>query len=128
MVKGYKVFLSDWTCQPGGNFKQYSCPGMFEQDGKLEICVNGIHFCKKLMDCFKHKQYYPGYKVAEVIAHGEVLERNGKCCTNKLEVVKEISPEEYLAIKKYTEALRKEIEQMMFEWWEKLTLMSEDTI
>ena len=80
------------------------------------------------MDCFKHKQYYQGYKVAEVIAHGEVLERNGKCCTNKLEVVKEISPEEYLAIKKYTEALRKEIEQMMFEWWEKLTLMSEDTI
>ena len=128
MVKGYKVFLSDWTCQPGGNFKQYSCPGMFEQDGKLEMCVNGIHFCKKLMDCFKHKQYYPGYKVAEVIAHGEVLERNGKCCTNKLEVVKEISPEEYLAIKKYTEALRKEIEQMMFEWWEKLTLMSEDAI
>lgn len=128
MVKGYKVFLSDWTCQPGGNFKQYSCPGMFEQDGKLEMCVNGIHFCKKLMDCFKHKQYYPGYKVAEVIAHGEVLERNGKCCTNKLEVVKEISPEEYLAIKKYTEALRKEIEQMMFEWWEKLTLMSEATI
>ena len=128
MVKGYKVFLSDWTCQPGGNFKQYSCPGMFEQDGKLEMCVNGIHFCKKLMDCFKYKQYYPGYKVAEVIAHGEVLERNGKCCTNKLEVVKEISPEEYLAIKKYTEALRKEIEQMMFEWWEKLTLMSEDTI
>lgn len=128
MVKGYKVFLSDWTCQPGGNFKQYSCPGMFEQDGKLEMCVNGIHFCKKLMDCFKHKQYYPGYKVAEVIAHGEVLERNGKYCTNKLEVVKEISPEEYLAIKKYTEALRKEIEQMMFEWWEKLTLMSEDTI
>ena len=128
MVKGYKVFLSDWTCQPGGNFKQYSCPGMFGQDGKLEMCVNGIHFCKKLMDCFKHKQYYPGYKVAEVIAHGEVLERNGKCCTNKLEVVKEISPEEYLAIKKYTEALRKEIEQMMFEWWEKLTLMSEDTI
>ena len=128
MVKGYKVFLSDWTCQPGGNFKQYSCPGMFEQDGKLEMCVNGIHFCKKLMDCFKHKQYYPGYKVAEVIAHGEVLERNGKCCTNKLEVVKEISPEEYLAIKKYTEALRKEIEQKMFEWWEKLTLMSEDTI
>ena len=92
------------------------------------MCVNGIHFCKKLMDCFKHKQYYPGYKVAEVIAHGEVLERNGKCCTNKLEVVTEISPEEYLAIKKYTEALRKEIEQMMFEWWEKLTLMSEDTI
>lgn len=128
MVKGYKVLLSDWTCQPGGNFKQYSCPGMFEQDGKLEMCVNGIHFCKKLMDCFKHKQYYPGYKVAEVIAHGEVLERNGKCCTNKIEVVKEISPEEYLAIKKYTEALRKEIEQMMFEWWEKLTLMSEDTI
>lgn len=107
MVKGYKVFLSDWTCQPGGNFKQYSCPGMFEQDGKLEMCVNGIHFCKKLMDCFKHKQYYPGYKVAEVIAHGEVLERNGKCCTNKLEVVKEISPEEYLAIKKIYGSIKK---------------------
>lgn len=28
MVKGYKVFNSDWTCKG----KQYTCPGTFEED------------------------------------------------------------------------------------------------
>lgn len=128
MVKGYKVFLPDWTCRPNGGFKQYSCPGMFEQNGKLEMCGNGMHFCKEITDCLHYAAYIQGAKIAEVIAHGDVIERGAKCCTNKLEVVKEVSPEEYLAIKEYTEALRKEIEQMMFELWEKITSKSPTTI
>lgn len=42
MVHGYKAFEKDWTCLD----KQYTCPGLFEEEGKLEICRNGIHFCR----------------------------------------------------------------------------------
>ena len=128
MVKGYKAFLPDWTCRPDGGFKQYSCPGMFEQNGKLGMCGNGMHFCKEITDCLYYVTYTPDLKIAEVIAHGDVIERGAKCCTNKLEVVKEISPEEYLAIAEYAEILRKVRHKMMFEWWEKITAKSPTTI
>lgn len=32
VVKGFKVFRPDWSCRPNGNFKQYTCPGKFEED------------------------------------------------------------------------------------------------
>ena len=94
---------------------------MFEQDGELVICYNGIHFCRSLMDCFKNVCYYPGFKVAEVIAHGEIIEIDGKCCTNKLEVVKEISQEEYLEIEKYTNRSRQQHRWHVKLWWDTLS-------
>ena len=37
-IHGYKVFNSDWTCDPlGFKPKQYACPGKFEIVGELEI-------------------------------------------------------------------------------------------
>lgn len=43
IVKGYKVFNSDWTCRD----KQYTCPGEFEEDVELDVCHCGLHFCKR---------------------------------------------------------------------------------
>lgn len=88
-VHGYKVFQPDWTCSPSGGFKQYSCPGRFQQDGDLDMCGNGMHFCLNLADCFNYYSFNPDNKVAEVIAHGEVIQGDDKCCTNALEVVRE---------------------------------------
>lgn len=85
-VKGYKVFNADWTCRG----KQYTCPGMFEENGTPVACQKGMHFCKKAVDCFRYYDFAPQNKVAEVIAHGEVAEDGDKCCTNKLEIVREI--------------------------------------
>ena len=95
-VKGFKVFNPDWTCTPGSNFKQYTCPGTFEEDVDVKICNRGMHFCKNLADCFKYQSFDPENKVAEVIAHGEIDERDNKCCTNKLEIVREIPWSEVL--------------------------------
>ena len=89
-VKGFKVFNPDWTCTPDSNFKQYTCPGTFEEDVDVKICNRGMHFCKNLVDCFQYKRFDPENKVAEVIAHGEIDEKDNKCCTNKLEIVREI--------------------------------------
>ena len=98
-VRGFKVFGPDWICNPRpGISKQYACPGRFQEDGKIKVCGHGMHFCKKAADCFKYYDFNPEYRVAEVVARGEVKEFGSKCCTNDLEIVREISWQELLEI------------------------------
>ena len=92
--KGYKVFNPNWTCRG----KQYTCPGKFEEDVKPTVCDVGMHFCKKATDCFKYYQFNPKNKVAEVAAYGTVVEDGDKCCTDKLEIIREIPWQELLEI------------------------------
>lgn len=93
-VKGFKVFNPDWTCRG----KKYTCPGKFEEDEKIEICKCGMHFCLKAIDCFNYYKFSPENKIAEVVAYGEIQEKYDKCCTNKLEIVREVSWHELLEI------------------------------
>ena len=94
MVKGYKVFNPDWTCRD----KQYTCPGLFEENVNPSVCNAGMHFCKNAADCFRYYDFDPNNHVAEVIAHGTVAEGEDKCATNKLEIVREIPWAEVLEI------------------------------
>ena len=99
MVKGYKVFRPDWTCDPTGhNPKQYTCPGKFEEEGELDVCGHGMHFCQVAADCFNYYSFNSENKVAEVIAYGEVRTDGDKSCTDKLEIVREIPWDEVLRI------------------------------
>ena len=97
-IKGFKVFNHDWTCSPNGNTKHYTCPGKFEEDITPVRCGQGMHFCKKAVDCFNYYSFSPKNKVAEVIAYGDIVEQGNKCCTNKLEIVREIPWAELLEI------------------------------
>lgn len=94
IVKGYKVFNPDWTCQN----KAYICPGKFEENIIPSVCDKGMNFCKKAADCFNYYNFNPENKVAEVIAYGDIAEEGDKCCTNKLEIVREIPWAEFLEI------------------------------
>ena len=93
-VKGYKVFNPNWMCRN----KQYTCPGKFEEDINISVCEKGMHFCKKATDCFNYYNFNSENHVAEVIAYGEVKEKGDKCCTDKLEIVREIPWPELLEI------------------------------
>lgn len=93
-IKGYKVFNPDWTCRG----KQYTCPGRFEEDVDVLVRKSGMHFCKKALDCFKCYAFDPNNKVAEVVAYGTVAEERDTCCTDKLEIVREISWSEVLEL------------------------------
>lgn len=97
-VKGFKVFHSDWTCSPNGHTKQYTCPGKFEEEGELDICSHGMHFCQTAADCFNYYSFNSENKVAEVIAYGNVKTAGNKLCTDKLEIVREIPWDEVLRI------------------------------
>lgn len=94
IVKGYKVFEPDWTCR---GF-QYTCPGTFEEDVVPVVCQQGFHFCEKASDCFNYYRFGSTYKVAEVIALGDVNSDGTKSCTNKIQIVREIPWQELLEI------------------------------
>ena len=95
-VKGYKVFRPDWICR---GF-QFAAGQIFEEDIKPSLCNRGFHFCKELKDCFNYYSFNPDNKVAEVIALGEIDKKpdDSKCCTNKIQIVKEITWEEVLRL------------------------------
>ena len=99
VVHGFKVFRPDWTCDPTGyNPKQYTCPGKFEEEGELNVCGHGMHFCQTAADCFNYYSFNSENKVAEVIAYGDVRTDGDKSCTDKLEIVREIPWDEVLRI------------------------------
>ena len=93
-MEGYKVFEPDWTCR---GF-QYAVGKTFEEDVTPSCCNRGFHFCKELKDCFNYYPFNPDNKVAKVIAFGEIDEESddSKCCTNKIQIVEEISWEDVL--------------------------------
>ncbi len=92
-VKGYKVFNPDFTCR---GF-QFEVGKVYEEDVVPSCCDRGFHFCRELKDCFSYYSFNPGNKVAEVVALGDVNEsKDNKCCTNKIEIVAEISWEDVL--------------------------------
>ena len=94
-VRGYKVFNQDWTCRD----KQYTCPGVFEEDVTPSVCNRGMHFCKRASDCFNYYSFNPENKVAEVIALTDCTVEDGdKCATKHLEIVREIPWAELLEI------------------------------
>ena len=94
-VRGYKVFRPDWT-----RGFQYKVGETFEEDVVPECCKRGFHFCTKASDCFNYYNFRSENKVAEVLALGMVDTESGdtKCCTNKIQIVREISWQELLTI------------------------------
>ena len=94
-IRGFKVFNHDWTCRD----KQYTCPGVFEEDVTPSVCNRGMHFCKRAADCFNYYNFNPATKVAEVIALTDCTVADGdKCATKHLEIVREIPWAELLEI------------------------------
>ena len=96
-IHGYKVFKPDWTCRR----KQYTCPGRFHEDEAV-ICVAGMHFCTRALDCFNYYPFDPSYHVCEVIGRGmvdhEYLDACSKVCVTDLEIVRELTWAEVLDI------------------------------
>ena len=93
IMKGYKVFNSDWTCL---NF-QYKLGETHEMDAtEIKLCNKGFHFCERLIDCFSYYDFDPDNKVAEVEALGDILTDGKKYCTNKIKIVREMNWDEVL--------------------------------
>lgn len=72
-VHGFKVFNPDWTCSPSYySTKQYACPGKFEEEGELNICNHGMHFCQTAADCFNYYDLHEMYHEYRRSLYGSV--------------------------------------------------------
>ena len=85
-IFAYKGFDKNFCCR---NF-QYEVGKEYHITGDLEICKNGFHACKDLINTFN---YYPmgNSRFAIVKLWGEVLYGNNKMCASNIEIVEELS-------------------------------------
>ena len=95
-IHGFKVFNPDWTCR---DF-QYEVGKTYTMEDSPVCCQQGFHFCLNAADCFSYYSFDPSNKVAKIIALGDMdsEDDSSKCCTNKLQIVREIPWDEVLRI------------------------------
>jgi len=91
---GYKVMDSKMQCRG----YQFTMNKVHETDGNIKACVNGFHFCKKLVDCFRYYPFDPENRVFEVEGMGDYDFEHDKVCTRKVKVLRELSWFEVLSL------------------------------
>ena len=101
-MKGYKVFEPDWTCRG----YQFEVGKTFTEDVIPVCCYKGFHFCTEIVDCFEYYPFSTHNKVAEVEALGyiDTSNKDSKCCTNKIHIVRELTWHEVLDLVNLGEA------------------------
>ena len=73
---------------------QYEVGKTYHVDGKIEMCKNGLHFCKNLVDVFNFYPKLCGNRFFEVETRGQVCEKGVKCATATLTVLRELTAAE----------------------------------
>lgn len=90
-IKGYKGFDKDLKCR---NF-QYEVGKEYKHNGNIELCSEGFHFCKRLMDIYGYYNLKDEeIRVCEILASGNIIEGDDKCVTDTIKIVRELSKEE----------------------------------
>ena len=90
-LKGYKGFDKDLKCR---DF-QYEVGKEYKHDGNIELCNEGFHFCKNVMDIHGYYDLQEDEtRVCEILASGNVIEGEDKCVTDTIKIVRELSKEE----------------------------------
>ena len=122
---GYKIISEDWTSLNGK--KKYSCPGIFEEDVMPVIAYAGMHYFPSMIDLLTDRYIHERMfglpagselqrnHIVVVIVHGDTdicseripvnmiglgTHQLLRACTNKLEIVRELSLKEIEAILK----------------------------
>lgn len=90
--KGFKVTDKNMQCL---GF-QFELGKEFKQEGKIALCENGFHFCKKLAKCFAYYDFDPKNRVFE-IDHGDAIgDEDDKMVTDCIVFIKELTWAEVL--------------------------------
>ena len=92
IVRGFKVFNPDWTCR---GFR-YKVGEEYTWEHGIGLCSAGFHFCRKAAACFNYYQFDKKNKVAEVEAHGRIIDDEYKVVTDRIRIVRELSWAEVL--------------------------------
>ena len=111
-IKGYKAFRrdvkGDFFTEPASKRTYFKVGNTYSIEGKIEICRNGFHFCRKLKDIFDFYMFSKSIVYCEVEgiaeADEDILESSGKICARKIKIIKKLTFKQVLKI------LQKELE------------------
>lgn len=67
-------------------------------DKDIILPHNKMHFCRRLLHCFRCKSFSPGNKIIEVETHGYVISGSYLCWAEELRIIREIPYHEALEI------------------------------
>ena len=93
-VKGYKCFDENLRSRHGRI--EWEVGKEFKQEGRIEACSVGFHFCIKPEDVFNYYDFDPTNRVCKVTALGDVKHNNDKSVTNHIRIDEEITWHEVL--------------------------------
>ena len=94
VIKGYKVTDSEMKCR---GF-EYSLNKEYTHKGKVVICKSGLHFCKKLEDCFTYYDFKHTNRVFEVEGYGDYDFNDDKVTVEKIKFIRELNWFEVLSL------------------------------
>lgn len=112
VAEGYKVFNNDWTTC--GNYCYVDENGNVEgvvhkQEGIIEVCDNGFHFCELPFNCLRFYPCRRWNKFAKVKGYGQISKNNNntKVAVEILEIVKVLTFDEFVdEVEKYSQVVR----------------------
>lgn len=92
-VFGVKGFDKSMYCRK----QQYEIGEVYEMPDKPKLCSKGFHYSENVKDCFS---FYPNngsnrFCLVEIL--GDVDKGVGKCATNKIKIIRELTQEEILS-------------------------------
>ena len=90
-MKGYKAFNNDMTTKHGDN-TVYEVGKTYTVEGKVRICENGYHFCKKCVDVYDY--YNKPCRICEVSVTGAVQTQGNKSVGRRLKILRELTADE----------------------------------
>lgn len=70
---------------------QHEVGKSYHVDGTIELCHNGLHFCRNLCDVFKFYNRDNGSRYFEVEASGVIQIDTNKCAASDLTITRELS-------------------------------------
>ena len=90
-MKGYKALNMDMSSAYGD--MTYEIGKKYTITGKLEMCKNGFHFCKRLDDIGGYYKITES-RIFEIEAEGNIINRDSKFCAESITLARELSKEE----------------------------------
>ena len=85
-MKGYKGMDNDMKCR---GF-QFEIGKKYRVDGKVELCKNGFHFCKNLVDTFEYYAKHYKHRYFEIEASGTIKSDGKKSVAEEISIIREL--------------------------------------
>jgi hypothetical protein len=96
-TRGFKGMWKDekgFYCQPLHDKFYFETGKVYEIDTPIKMCCNGFHFCKDIKNVLMYHPILKWTAVAEIEVIGKIIEKDNKCVTSKIKIIRMLSYEE----------------------------------